>query len=76
MVGHLPDRKNWAHREVRPPKMPNEFGALKVRHQPLAEVSGMERKIVKGLDSPVGETNSCVRKWVASGFKGMEVTKR
>jgi len=58
MVGHLPDRKNWAHREVRPPKMPNEFGALKILHQPLAKASGMESSGMFVVSGKFTETNS------------------
>jgi len=38
----LPDRKNFGIAGAMSSKFsPNKFGALKVRHQPLAEASGM-----------------------------------
>jgi hypothetical protein len=41
--------KNSAHQEMRPSEFsPNEFGAHKIRHQPLAKASAMDRKILKG----------------------------
>ena len=42
--GERDTEKDWAHREVRPPKMPNEFGAHLLCHQPLTEVSGTNAK--------------------------------
>jgi len=41
-VGLLPDRKNFGTVVVVPSELsPNKFGTQKVRHQPLAEASGM-----------------------------------
>ncbi len=35
------DGENWEGEAPAEPSLPNEFGAQKIRHQPLAEASGM-----------------------------------